>query len=111
MVELHECFNNSDCSWTPVSTAAIMKTNKPASDDRWQFCGYNVHTTILGANICDSKCTDNGYSIKKLMQRWSQSMLHSTYYKVAHHGAWTTYTSLECSVLNVSSCTVSKLCT
>ena len=114
-----ECFGNRNCSWTPVSTAAINKmTRKRPSIDLWQFCGDDVRISVLGANICGTKrCsrTDtNGRSIilkleykewslfmsgdfegidqqKKLMQHWAclQSMLRSTYYKVAHHGAWT----------------------
>ena len=109
-----ECFNNSECSWTPVSTAAINYIEKPTSDDMWQFCGDDVHITVLGANICGRTCSDNGHSIilKLVYKEWSlflsgdfegkdqqknlinhsQSMLQSTYYKVAHHGAWT-YTS------------------
>ena len=109
-----ECFGNSACRWTPVSTAAIKKTKKPPSKDLWQFCGDSVHITVLGANICGkTRCNNkNGHSIilklvykewslflsgdfegkdqqNKLMNRWSQPMLQSTYYKVAHHGSWT----------------------
>ena len=108
-----ECFNNSACSWTPVSTSAIKKTKKFTSDDRWQFCGDNVHITVLGANICGMTCKNNNarsiilklvykeWSLfmsgdfegicqqKKLIDHWPQPLLQSTYYKVAHHGAWT----------------------
>ena len=114
-----ECFGNSACSWTPVSAAAIKMTRKrPISEDLWQFCGDDVRIAVLGANICGTKrCSRmdrNGRSIilkfeykkwslfmsgdfegleqqKKLMQHWAslQSMVQSTYYKVAHHGSWT----------------------
>ena len=107
-----ECFGNSACSWTPVSTAAIKKTKKPPSKDLWQFCGDSAHITVLGANICaKTQCNNiNGRSIilKLVYKEWSlflsgdfegedqqmklinksQSMLKSTYYKMAHHGAW-----------------------
>ena len=112
-----ECFGNSDCRWTPVSAAAVnnhvFRKKSPAVGDPWQFCGREVSVTVLGANICGRKCRrqdENGQSVilklaykgwslflsgdfegeeqqLKLMKRWPQSILHSTYYKVAHHGS------------------------
>ena len=116
----HECFGNSECIWTPAPTTAnYMHIKKPTGDDLWQFCGEDVHITVLGANICENTGTrlnNNACSIviklvykdwslflsgdlegvkeqKKLIER-SKEPLQSTYYKVAHHGAWTTSANL-----------------
>ena len=103
-----KCFGNDDCKPTPVAGFGKKKARK-FSGDPWQFCGSDVKITVLGANIGSSK---NSRSVilrlvykdwslfmagdfemvtpqKELIQQYPNGQLRSTYYKVAHHGAWT----------------------
>lgn len=115
------CFGNTDCLWTriprasnkaksnmtlPISTMSMIRKHDP-----WQFCGSEVDITVLGANIGTTqnsrsvilKIVYNKWSLllsgdfegvtaqKRLWQNWQNSTLKSTYYKMAHHGAWTDF--------------------
>ena len=83
--------------------------NREIAGDPWQFCGDGVNVTVLGANLGN---TNNSHSVvlrlvykqwslfmagdfegigpqKKLINTYSDQELKSTYYKAAHHGAWT----------------------
>ena len=81
-----------------------------AGGDPWQFCGSDVIITALGANIAITENLNMKSVILKLVyNQWSllmsgdfegkaqqlelvnhwQDNLQSTYYKIAHHGAWT----------------------
>ena len=109
------CFGNSDCAWTPIHTVSSTATNKTSLEnkkrDPWQVCGKEVDINVLGANIGS---TPNSRSVilkivykrwslllsgdfegvgaqKQLLENWDNSTLQSTYYKVAHHGAWTDF--------------------
>ena len=112
------CFGNTDCGWTPVSTVSGNVANATSSKstlsrkrDPWQVCGSEVDIKVLGANI---GTTPNSRSVilkivykkwslllsgdfegvtaqKKLWEKWQNSTLQSTYYKMAHHGAWTDF--------------------
>lgn len=106
-----KCFGNDKCTMTSPKTGAPVEVlrNGVAVSDPWQLCGSSVEFTVLGANIGNS---ENGQSIvlkirysswsmitsgdfemvtpqKELMQMWPASTFKATYYKVAHHGAWT----------------------
>ena len=109
------CFGNSDCTWTPISTVSGVAANKTSLESRkgdpWQVCGKEVDITVLGANIGTTpnsrsvilKIEYNEWSLflsgdfegvtaqKQLMENWEDSTLQSTYYKMAHHGAWTDF--------------------
>ena len=110
------CFGNTDCEWTPLYTVSDQSTNATTSAsgrkrDPWQFCGKEVDITVLGANIGN---TPNSRSVilkiaykewslllsgdfegvtaqKNLWLNWQNSTMKSTYYKMAHHGAWTDF--------------------
>ena len=110
----NKCFGNTDCTLTSPQTGAPVKVWREgvAVSDPWQFCSSStVKFTVLGANIGAS--TPNGQSIilkiqysswsiitsgdfemvtpqQELMEAWPASTFKSNYYKVAHHGAWTT---------------------
>ncbi len=102
-----KCFGNDDCKPTPVSGVGKAPVH---ATDLWQFCGSDVKITVLGANI---GTTQNSRSVvlhiiynewslfmagdfemvtpqKELISQYPNGELKSTYYKVAHHGAWTT---------------------
>ena len=114
-----KCFGNSDCKLTPIATAEVAGFWIEAealvleTKDPWQFCSgsTDVKFTVLGANI---GTTPNGQSVILKIQYKSWSMLmsgdfeystsqkelinhygsnpsifKSNFYKVAHHGAWT----------------------
>ena len=112
------CFGNSDCMWTPISTLSSKATNvtSPRSitnrkRDPWQVCGKEVEITVLGANVGTTpnsrsvilKIVYNKWSLllsgdfegvtaqKTLWKNWQNTTLESTYYKMAHHGAWTDF--------------------
>lgn len=114
------CFGNTNCVWTSIPTASSKgkNTTLPISTlsmsrkhDPWQFCGREVDITVLGANIGTTpnsksvilKIVYNKWSLllsgdfegvtaqKNLWQNWQNLTLKSTYYKMAHHGAWTDF--------------------
>ena len=109
------CFGNSKCVLTSVFTGKRANVSDiygegVAISDPWQLCGSTtVNFTVLGANLGN---TQNGRSIvlkikynswsmfmsgdfemvtpqQDLIDYWPASMFKSSYYKVAHHGAWT----------------------
>ena len=109
------CFGNANCTLTSRSTGNLAKihsdSNAKKTSDPWQFCpgDSDVKFTVLGANIGS---TENGQSVVLKIQykswsmlmsgdfenvypqlaiisSWPNSTLKSTYYKAAHHGAWT----------------------
>ena len=105
-----KCFGNTACKLTRVPGTGLGKHGVLATDP-WQFCGTTggMKITALGANI---GTTPNSRSIilKIVYNKWSLFMagdfemvtpqeelvsnypngeLKSMYYKVAHHGAWT----------------------
>ena len=108
------CFGNDECTLTSQKTgarvAALRSDSNSTVSDPWQLCGSSsVKITVLGANIGNS---ENGQSIvlkfqysswsmltsgdfemvtpqKELMGKWPPATFKSSYYKVAHHGAWT----------------------
>jgi len=112
-----KCFGNSNCSMTQLSTGKLADFRSKEdiaakrTSDPWQFCsGDDVTFTVLGANIGTNP---NGESVilkiqyqswsmfmsgdfenvtpqQEIMNRYDASMFKSNYYKVAHHGAWTT---------------------
>lgn len=106
-----KCFGNSACKLTPVSGTGHYHDDHGSASDPWQFCGTSsgVTVTVLGANI---GTTANSRSIvlrivykkwslfmagdfemvepqEELIEQYPNGELKSTYYKVAHHGAWT----------------------
>ena len=106
-----KCFGNSNCILTSAKTGLPMLHD--GKHDPWQLCSNDtrVNFTVLGANI-GTKSNINGQSIvlkiqysswsmltsgdfegvtaqKELMKMWPASAFKSTYYKIAHHGAWT----------------------
>lgn len=108
-----KCFGNTNCTLTSPLTGAPVRVLRDGAtvSDPWQLCGSTtVKFTVLGANIGN---TENGQSIvlkikyyswsmlmsgdfemvtpqQELMEAWPASALQANYYKVAHHGAWTT---------------------
>lgn len=113
----NKCFGNANCTLTPHHTTTAGRPVQPRHKgqsskvaDPWQLCSSStVKFTVLGANIGN---TQNGKSIilkikygswsmlmsgdfemvtpqAELMENWPASTIQSTYYKVAHHGAWT----------------------
>ena len=108
-----KCFGNEQCVWTDMGLSGRNLNHQwkgSRSGDQWQFCGSDVTITALGANIARTsnlnmlsivlKLEYNKWSLlmsgdfegvseqKELLQQWT-GKLQSTYYKVAHHGAWT----------------------
>lgn len=109
----NKCFGNTNCTLTSPRTGAPVRVwhGGVAVADPWQLCSSTtVKFTVLGANIGSG--TENGQSIilkikysswsmitsgdfemitpqQELMEAWPASTFKSTYYKVAHHGAWT----------------------
>ena len=108
-----KCFGNDKCRWTKVklaSTRSNRELKRSTSGDPWQFCGSDVTITTLGANIATTsnlnmlsvilKLSFNKWSLLlsgdfegknqqlELIEKWPGA-LQSTYYKIAHHGAWT----------------------
>ncbi len=109
-----KCFGNTNCTLTSRQTGEVVQLRRKGRggrvSDPWQLCSSStVKFTVLGANIGN---TENGQSIilkmkygswsmlmsgdfemvtpqYELMQKWPASTIQSTYYKVAHHGAWT----------------------
>lgn len=102
-----KCFGNDACKLTPVGEASH---GRQSTEDPWQFCGDDVKINVLGANIGSTE--QNSRSIvlrleykqwslfmagdfemvnpqKELIEKYPNGELKSTYYKVAHHGAWT----------------------
>lgn len=109
------CFGNTNCTLTHATSGkpAYVRRNFTegvAVSDPWQLCGSTtVKFTVLGANLGNSQ---NGQSIvlkikystwsmlmsgdfemvtpqRDLLAAWPASTFKSSYYKVAHHGAWT----------------------
>ena len=114
------CFGNTDCLWTRIPTVSskaknmtlpISTLSMTGKHDPWQFCGSEVDITVLGANIGTTqnsrsvifKIVYNKWSLllsgdfegvtaqKRLWEKWQNSTLKSTCYKMAHHGAWTDF--------------------
>ena len=108
-----QCFGNEQCQWTKEeldNTSLNRSLKRSSSGDPWQFCGSDVAITALGANIAKSsnlnmlsvilRLVYHKWSLllsgdfegkkeqKELVDRWPND-LQSTYYKVAHHGSWT----------------------
>ena len=109
-----KCFGNANCTLTSPWTGEVVQLRRKGQggkvSDPWQLCSSTtVKFTVLGANIGNS---ENGQSIilrmkygswsmlmsgdfemvtpqQELMDTWPASAIQSTYYKVAHHGAWT----------------------
>jgi beta-lactamase superfamily II metal-dependent hydrolase len=106
-----KCFGNKNCTLTSAETGTPIDFVRGDStvSDPWQFCGSSVKITVLGANIGsteNSKSTVLKFQYSKwsmftsgdfemvtpqqeLMQNWPAATFRSSYYKVAHHGAWT----------------------
>ena len=113
--DAQKCFGNTNCTLTDPRTGAVLRNTGGdgvgSGADPWQLCSSSsVKFTVLGANI---GTTENGQSVilkiaygtswsfltsgdfemvtpqQELMEKWTQNTLKSTYYKVAHHGAWT----------------------
>ena len=108
-----KCFGNDQCLWTkPAATNASLnrELKRSLSGDQWQFCGSDVTIKVLGANIVrNSNLNMVSVILKLVFKEWSLLMsgdfegkeaqkdlisrwpngLQSTYYKIAHHGAWT----------------------
>ena len=108
-----KCFGNDQCTWTKteISSSSSERLKRAVSSgDPWQFCGSDVSITALGANIAITENLNMKSVILKLVyKQWSVLMsgdfegksqqlelvnrwpneLQSTYYKLAHHGAWT----------------------
>lgn len=109
-----KCFGNANCTLTSSRTGAVAEVkrgNGVLASDPWQLCSSTtVAFTVLGANLGN---TENGQSIvlrmkygswsmlmsgdfemvtpqEELIEQWPASSLKSNFYKVAHHGAWTT---------------------
>ena len=100
----------ADTRNTSSSKHHLKRAVSNDAGDSWQFCGSDVSITALGANIAITenlnlksvilKLVYNQWSLLmsgdfegkaqqlELVDRW-QDNLQSTYYKVAHHGAWT----------------------
>ena len=107
-----KCFGNDNCKPTPVSglLGGSPTHTKMAAVDPWQFCGDDVKISVLGANIGTTpnsrsivlRLVYNQWSLfmagdfemvtpqKELISQYPNGEMKSTYYKVAHHGAWTT---------------------
>ena len=109
-----QCFGNDKCLWTKVefdNTSLNQTSKRSTSGDPWQFCGSDVTITALGANIVKDGHNLNKLSVilrlvyhkwslllsgdfegkdaqEELIRHWPNG-LQSTYYKIAHHGAWT----------------------
>ena len=114
-----KCFGNDECTWTKAaefpsridsSLSEHLRRTASSGGDPWQFCGSDVSITALGANIgktenLHTKCVvlklvykqwsvlmsgdfEGKSQQRELVNRW-QNNLQSTYYKLAHHGAWT----------------------
>ena len=66
-----ECFNNSDCTWTPTDSIDggvhryLSETSGSTRNDPWQFCGKDVSITVLGANICPPSPRKHGYCVDR----------------------------------------------
>ena len=108
-----KCFGNDQCLWTKAEFTDTVSSGRlkrfTSVGHPWQFCGSDVSITALGANIGTTsnlntmsvilKLVYNKWSLllsgdfegtkqqRELVDRWSTA-LQSTYYKVAHHGAW-----------------------
>lgn len=106
----NKCFGNTDCKLTAAKGFdSSDRYLDPASGDPWQLCGADVQFNVLGANIGSNpnsrslilKLIYKSWSVfmagdfeevtpqKELLNTWSPEDFHATYYKVAHHGAWT----------------------
>lgn len=105
-----KCFGNTACKLTRVPGTGMGQRSVLASDP-WQFCGSTggMKITVLGANIGTTpnarsiilKIVFNQWSLfmagdfemvtpqQELINKYPNGELKVTYYKVAHHGAWT----------------------
>lgn len=102
---------SSSKSRNVTSPNSLSISRRSKKHDHWQFCGSEVDISVLGANIGTTpnarsivlKIVYNQWSLllsgdfegvtaeKELLENWQTSKLQSTYYKMAHHGAWTDF--------------------